>query len=207
MKKTAFALLILAACRQEPTGTTSPAANVIANQAGEPNESAEGNEARQDASLRSAEIGPLTLRYDPAKLVQTDAEIGIPPDWRNEIPGMKLIARDRLELMDTAECMYGQRGAATLCEAEKEAGLAFALVDTPYETLSARITDPAPSQVTVAGREGIVWEIGAEGEGAVYTLLPAGERTLLIVNQYRNSGNPDEAAIRQVMNSLSLDAD
>lgn len=147
----------------------------------------------------------MSLQWDRSKLARVEAQVGIPPNWNREIRGMKLVARDRAELIGKAECMYGLSGQASPCTAEKEAGLAFALVETPYEEMQAQITDPAPSPVTVAGREGIRWEIGAEGEGADYTMLPAYTGTILIVRQYRTSGNPDAAAIAQVFDSLSFD--
>lgn len=195
--------LLLAAACGEPA--PSPVDNAVAGTPAPAPAAAPKGPAEPASGPRTAGVGPLTFRYDPAMLAKVDAELGIPPDWEREVRGTKLVARDRAALIGKAECMYGLSGQATRCTAEKEAGLAFALLDTPFEEMRARISDPAPSEVTMAGREGIRWEIGAEGEGADYILLPADGGTMLITHQYRTSGNPDEAAVQAVLDSLSFE--
>src|SRR3546814_13878000 len=55
----------------------------------------------------------------------------------------------------------------------------------------------------VACIDGLAWRIGAEGEGAEHILLPVAERTILIVRQFRTSGNPPAYAIATVLQSLA----
>src|SRR3546814_18302253 len=109
------------------------------------------------------------------------------------VRGTKLIAADREKLIGKAECLYGLSGQASLCNAELEAGLAFAMVEEPYEAISARFSEELLEPMRVAGIDGLAWRIGAEGEGAEHILLHVGERTILIVRQFRNSGNPPAA--------------
>ena len=59
-------------------------------------------------------------------------------------------------------------------------------------------------KISLGGVEGVSWQIGAEGEGAEYILLPVKGRTILIVRHFRNTGNPDEAALGAVLNGLKL---
>ena len=59
-------------------------------------------------------------------------------------------------------------------------------------------------KITLGGAEGVSWQIGAEGEGAEYILLPVREHTILILRHFRNTGNPNEAALGAVLNGLKL---
>lgn len=158
-------------------------------------------------SLRLTEgMGPVSFRYDPARLLPIPALVAEPPDWRNRAQGLKLIAADRAALMGKAECMYGESGRASPCNPEQEAGLSIALLDHPYEAVRAALTKPPTTAIRLAGREGISWEIGAEGEGADHLLVPLDERTLLVVLQHRGSGNPAPDAVEAVLDSLSIEA-
>lgn len=201
MRASLLLILLTAACG-EPS--PSPVDNAV-NGVPAPPPAEEANQTKAEPALRTAEAGPLSFRYDPSLLAKTDVDVQIPPDWSRQVRGTKLVPRDRIDLIGKAECMYGLSGQAQRCTAEKEAGLAFALLDTPFEEMRGRIEEPAPSEVTMAGRDGIRWEIGAEGEGADYILLPADGGTMLIVHQYRTSGNPDEQAVQAVLDSLAFE--
>ncbi|MGF1550197.1 MAG: hypothetical protein ACFBQW_06660 [Sphingomonadaceae bacterium] len=120
------------------------------------------------------QVGPLSIAYDPFAFAQTDAEIAIPPDWEREVRGLKLVAREREKLLGKAECIYGESGRATTCNAEQEAGLEFALIDQAYEELRAALPAQDLEPTRLAGREGVAWKIGAEGAGADRHLKPAG---------------------------------
>jgi hypothetical protein len=209
----AAAALLLAACGQQPQA--APAAAEPSNVAA--SDSATGGSGPQETAPAAApatperrtagsgSIGPLRFRYDPAKLVALDAPISVPPDWTRQVPGIKLVAADRAALIGRAECLYGQSGEASRCNATQEAGLAFAIVAEPFAGLSAKLSPELRRGISLAGRDGVSWQIGAEGEGAEHILLPAGERTLLIVRHYRESGNADEAAVREVLANLKID--
>lgn len=195
----ATACFALAACQAEPRGNGADDSNVVALVAASADDLAP---APEQGSVTSA-IGPLTYRYDPAQLAPVDASVAVPPDWTVRVPGTKLIAADREKLIGKAECLYGLSGQASLCNAEQEAGLAFAMVEEPYEAISARFSEELREPIRVAGIDGLAWRIGAEGEGAEHILLPVGERTILIVRQFRTSGNPPAEAIAAVLQSLT----
>src|SRR3546814_18375974 len=75
------------------------------------------------------------------------------------------------------------------------------MVEEPYEAISARFSEELLEPMRVAGIDGLAWRIGAEGEGAEHILLHVGERTILIVRQFRTSGNPPADALAAVLNS------
>ena len=203
------AFAFLAAC-QQPTATPAaiPEVDVAAD-------SATGGNAAEPAPFPSpaatsatnegtGAVGPLRFRYDSGKLAPVDAEVAVPPDWTLKLPGTKLVAADRAAMIGKAECMYGQSGEASRCNAEQEAGLAFAIVDQPLDAIAGKLNGEERRGIKLGGVDGYSWQIGAEGEGAEHILLPAGNRTILIVRQFRESGNADEAAIRDVLASLSI---
>lgn len=156
-------------------------------------------------SLRLTDrVGPVSFRYDPGVLLPVPAAIAVPPAWDKRAEGLKLLAADRAAMMGKAECMYGQSGRASPCNPEQEAGLAIAVVDRSYEEAKAALTDPPTTAMHLAGRPGVSWEIGAEGEGADHMLAALDGRTLLVVRQHRESGNPDAEAVQAVLQSLAI---
>lgn len=156
-------------------------------------------------ALKAFATGPMRVAYDSSLLTPVPTSIQLPPDWQNVTEGMKLIGSDRAALLGKEECMYGQSGQATTCNAKQEAGLAFAdLEDGWIEQLREKIPAAELNDITLGGVEGVSWQIGAEGEGAEYILLPVQEHTILIVRHFRNTGNPDEAALGTVLNDLKF---
>lgn len=151
-------------------------------------------------------MGPVEIRYDPDRLAAVDAELTLPPDWERRVSGIKLIAAEREHLLGQERCMYGQAGMALPCVAESEAGLAFAVLEQPYAELRDSLPSGRREPATLAGRDGVAWKSGVEGESSVNTFVPLdGERTLLVERRIRNSGNPDEAAVNAVLDRLRLD--
>jgi hypothetical protein len=151
----------------------------------------------------SLAVGPARFPYDASLLTPVPTKIQLPPDWKIEVKGTKLIGKDRAALLGKAECMYGQAGKARTCNAEQEAGLAFADLEGGWiEGLRKTLPAPDLKKIALGGVQGVSWQIGAEGEGAEYILLPVQEHTILIVRHFRNSGNPDEAALGAVLNGL-----
>jgi len=153
----------------------------------------------------SLSVGPLRVPYDSSLLTPVATKIQVPPDWQTQVEGTKLIGKGRAALLGKAECMYGQAGKATTCNAQQEAGLAFADMEGGWiDSLRQSVPAADLKKITLGGVQGVSWQIGAEGEGAEYILLPAWEHTILIVRHFRNSGNPDEAALGTVLNGLEL---
>lgn len=198
-----FAALILSACEADAPDNVA----AIANDAEAGLIAPEPEEAPEAAapSPTTARIGPLRIPYDASRLAPVEAAIALPPDWTQQITGIKLIGRDRLALIDKAECIYGGAGEARPCNVQQEAGLSFALIPEDLATATARIPADQRKPVSLAGAGGVSWQIGAEGEGAEYILLPAGPRTVMIVRQFRVTANPDEAALGTVIADLMLD--
>jgi hypothetical protein len=194
--------LLLAACAPEAPQNAAEIADNAAAPETAPAEEASANATVPGPAL--ATVGPLQIPYDAALLSPVPAAVPLPPDWSHSAQGVKLVAADRAELIGKAECMYGEAGEASRCNAEQEAGLAFAALPYPFAEASARLPGDQSKGISLAGAEGLSWEIGAEGEGAEYILLPAGERTMLIVRQYRTSGNPNEAALGSVLSDMRL---
>lgn len=147
-------------------------------------------------------IGEFTFRFDHERLVKVGASIALPPDWTSNVLGVKLLAPERAAMLEKADCSYGASGSVSRCNADMEAGLAFAALQVPFESLRADLPADQLKPLALAGGQGVAWSIGAEGEGADYMLIPAREGSLLIVRQFRESGNPDAAAVSEALASL-----
>ncbi|HEY0625953.1 MAG TPA: hypothetical protein VGD10_04390 [Allosphingosinicella sp.] len=208
-KRLLLLLLPLVACdSRAPQNTTEIMSEAMSGNAAVAAEA--GEPAAENASTAAANrptsvtVGPMQVPYDAALLAPERVTLPLPPDWKAKAQGVKLIARERAELIGKAECIYGGSGEASRCNADQEAGLAFASLPAPFAEISGRIPADGRKSISLAGVEGVSWEIGAEGEGAEYILLPAGSGTALIVRQFRTAGNPDEAAIGTVLSDLRL---
>jgi hypothetical protein len=188
------ATLLAASCQDEPAPTNANELTAAPAQ--------EAGGARP--ALETGTVGPLRFSYNPLLLVPVETPVSVPPDWAREVPGIKLITRERAKLIGKAECLYGLSGRATVCNATQEAGIAFATVEESYDVLSKRLSGPLRRDVELAGRNGVSWTVGAEGEGVEHILLPAGDRAALIVRHFRASGNPPEEAIAAVLGSTRL---
>lgn len=200
-------LLLTAACGGGDPQNAAEIANVAENQAESTSADAPvlGNAQVAAPEPRVMNVGPLRIPYDASLLTPVPARIALPPDWKVEVDGVKLVASDRAELIGKAECMYGQGGTASRCNVSQEAGLAFAALDVPFAEVGARLPADQRQSISLAGAEGLSWLIGAEGKGAEYILLPAGEGSLLIARQFRATGNPDETAVGTVLSDMKLD--
>lgn len=194
-----FALLLLAACDAE---APQNAAEIAGNSAD--NILAKSEDPAAPKPARST-IGPLRIQYDSALLAPFQAKVALPPDWTNEVEGLKLIGRDRAALIGKAECLYGLSGQASSCNVQQEAGLSFASLDIAFADLAARLPPKEVKPISLARAQGLSWQIGAEGEGAEYILLPAGKGSILIVRQFRTSGNPDDGALGAVLGDLTIE--
>lgn len=156
------------------------------------------------AGLAQRRLGPLLIRYDPDRLAAVDSSIEVPPDWDRSVSGLKLIAADRQESMGQERCEYGLSGMQMECQPASEAGMAFAILDEDYQKARERSAEGATS-VEIAGVQGVRWSIGAEGEGAEFTLIPVDGRTALIDHRTRMRENPDPGAIEQAKEKLRIE--
>ena len=149
-------------------------------------------------------MGRLSFRYPPEVLPAVDATVKLPPDYDQSLPATKLLPLDRAARLGTPGCSYGLSGQSEICAADKEAGLAFAVDDVPVATLRKRYAVDRVEASTLAGRKGFAIAQGAEGEGARFAFIPAGDRTLVVERLWR--GSEGSKAYRNVLRSLSLSA-
>lgn len=153
-------------------------------------------------TLGEERVGAFRFRVDTTKLAKVGTNISVPPDWKSYVLGFKLIAPERARMLDRGKCIYGASDTPVPCNADQEAGLSFALLNVPYAALKAQLPADQIEALHLAGVDGVRWSIGAEEEGAEYSLIPSDAGTLLIVNQYRETGNPDGMAIAEALGTL-----
>lgn len=195
--------LALAGCGTETNPQPAESEPVAAATETGPTDREQGSSS---ATLDERSVGPVSFGFDSDRLAALDTSISVPPDWDRRASGVKLIEAGREQLMGLEECPYGQAGRDLECTPESEAGLAIAMLDDSFEDARERLPVERTSNVRLAGREGIAWSIGVEGESTEYTLLPAGDRTVLIERRIRNRENPDAKAIEQVLDTLRIES-
>ena len=202
---TALALAIAACSEGEPPGASSDAA-ASAERGADRTDAAAQEEARRE----TATVGPLRYAYDPEVLERVEVRASLPPDYESERDGIKLIPAERAELLGKRECSYGESGMVTECNAEQEAGLEIVQLDGPLSRwrenfANSRMGTGPLESVELGGVSGFRFTAQAEGSGAEYTFLPAGDdAAVLVTRQFRFGQDAGEEEIERVIASLSL---
>lgn len=143
-------------------------------------------------------VGPFTYRYRPDRFTLQRATLTLPGAHGEPIEAEKLIARSRAARQ---RCRYGLSGRQQACDVDREAGLAFAVLDRPLDalrrTVPAALTEPS----RLAGRSGFRAVEQADGSGASYAFIPVGAKTVAVVHRWRPG--EDAAGVDAVLRSLS----
>lgn len=147
--------------------------------------------------------GPLTYRYPPERYASQQVSISLPGDHDWPLKGQKLIPWDRASRLGQNSCRYGLSGRTVTCDAAKEAGLAFGLIDRPLARLRKGLPAALVEPFALAGRKGIRLVEQAEGSGSSYILVPAGRQTIAVVRTWRKNG--DESGYQAILRDLSFD--
>ncbi|MBW4330126.1 hypothetical protein KY084_04460 [Stakelama sp. CBK3Z-3] len=169
-------------------------------------------EAFGDAAQRALDsvrltgaAGPVAYRYRPDRLTAVRTTISLPPDHDRALPATKLVPVERAARIGKPGCSYGLSGQAETCSADREAGLAFALVSRPIANLRNSFDAQRIEASQLAGRPGFRITQSAEGEGATYSFIPAGKDTVVVERLWRS--NSDCTACRAVLKNLTVTPD
>ena len=80
-------------------------------------------------------VGPLSYRYQPERFSLVPVSISLPGAHDAPIDAVKLIPWERAEQLGQTRCSYGLAGRTQICNADIEAGLAFAMLNKPIAEL------------------------------------------------------------------------
>ncbi len=129
----------------------------------------------------------------------------LPPDYKSNYAGAKLISSSRVSKLGKQECSYGESGLSSVCKAEMEGGIEFIQVNTSAQSLTSSLESSLKTTVTLAGKQTVKWSIGAEGEGTEYYYIPLNSsQTLVVVRLYRFDGFPQQNSFDQVLTTLVI---
>ncbi|RJY08223.1 hypothetical protein [Aurantiacibacter aquimixticola] len=177
------ALLALPSCGPSDDGAQS-------------NDPAEAVSPRPDTSESTATLGHITYSFDPRLLTAADVDIAIPPANDRHHTATKLIPADRAARIGQEGCMYGADDVPTRCNAEREPGLALALLPRPIGEYRGHFQGQSAYGVDTverSGVEGFAYRSQADAVVTEYLFLPSRDRTILIA---RSVGDnlPDHVA-------------
>lgn len=147
--------------------------------------------------------GPLTYRYSPERYAREQVSISLPGDHDWPLRAQKLIPWDRASQLGQDSCRYGLSGRTVTCDAAKEAGLAFGLIDRPLARLRKGLPAALVEPFALAGRKGIRIVEQAEGSGSSYMLVPADQQTVAVVRTWRKDS--DGSGYQAILRDISLD--
>lgn len=154
-------------------------------------------------------IGPVTYAFAPERLTRAEIELAVPPANEATAWATKLIPSGRAARLGERACRYGEQTREQVCTAEKEVGLAMALLERPladyrraFAEAGIGVEELAP--VSLGGCRGFSFAAEAEGSSITYRFHPAGGRTLLIARQFAGSARQPDADLSAVLESLTL---
>lgn len=157
-------------------------------------------------TLYRNDLGNYSFRYSADKFVVRTIMQHLPPD-NSDPPDsvVKLIPRERVDLLGREECMYGLRGIVELCTAQKEDGIGIAVISESLASIEAKLDPTVTDPVEVAGRQGIRYAIGAEGFGGTYYFIPLGEyRTAVVYRTYSPQTLVTENDLQRVLSTITF---
>lgn len=126
-----------------------------------------------------------------------------PAPYHDGYDGVKLISSSNVNKLGKQECSYGASGIRGICSVEKERGINFVAADKAVRDLTASLTSPLTTLVTIAGKPSIQWSIGAEGEGIDYYFIPVdSSRTLVISRHYVDEGLPSGFPSKELFDQI-----
>ncbi|KKT28032.1 MAG: hypothetical protein UW15_C0038G0001 [Parcubacteria group bacterium GW2011_GWC1_44_10] len=129
----------------------------------------------------------------------------LPPDYKSNYAGAKLISSARVSKLGKQECSYGESGLTSVCKAEMEGGIEFIQVNASAQSLTSSLDSSLKTTVTLAGKQTVKWSIGAEGEGTDYYYIPLNSsQTLVVARLYRFDGFPQQTLFNQVLATLLI---
>lgn len=130
----------------------------------------------------------------------------LPPDYKVNYDGVKLISLARASKLGKQECTYGGSGIISVCKAELEGGIEFIPINNSIQNLTSTIKNSSKTTVVIGKKQSIKYSIGAEGEGADYYYIPLNSnRTLVAVRFYRFDGFPKPTLFEQILNTLLVE--
>ncbi|KHK91087.1 hypothetical protein [Novosphingobium malaysiense] len=155
-----------------------------------------------DGLLMVERAGPLTYEFKPDRFALTEATISLPGKHSRAIEARKLIPWARAAKLGDKACRYGQSGRTQTCNADKEAGLAFAVLDRTISSLRDTVPQALIEPSSLAGKDGFRVVEQAEGAGTSYAFVPAGDRTVAVVKSWRSGS--DKTGFEGVLRNLSI---
>lgn len=99
--------------------------------------------------------------------------------------GQKLILQSRVASLGKLECPDGGKGETVICSVAGADGISFLVAENSVANVTAPLEKSLLSAAIVGGKQVIVFEHGAEGDGARMHFVPLGpERTLIVYQRY-----------------------
>jgi len=153
-------------------------------------------------TYRNEEYG-FEVKYPENTLTKVSVEESLPPDYSSKFNGVKFISSARAGNLGKKECMYGGSGLISICKAEAEGGITFIPIDKQFQDIVEPLTNT--ETISILGKEGTSYFIGAEGEGTDYYIIPlTSTQTLIIARTYRIDGFMPKQLFNQIISTFKF---
>jgi len=153
-----------------------------------------------------ATLGPIHYEFDPTQLLMAEVLVRIPPDRDEQVWAAKLIAFQRADMLGQDLCQYEQSGRLEMCDAQKEPGLALALLARPLtdyrEAFVRNGLEDKLSTAELDGSRGFTFTAQAGRSRIEYHFLPLQDRTVLVARRSIAGQDLGAEAIRDVIRSF-----
>jgi len=147
------------------------------------------------------------VKYPEAMFTLVQARMYISGQGDERFPGVKLIAPSRVAAIGTVSCMYGESGLTSVCSAESESGVGFAIVERTMADLVAGLEPSLKKDTVVNGKAAVTIMSQAEGDGSQTYFVPISDgQTLVIRRDFRwaDKGFVSQELFDSILATLSI---
>lgn len=148
--------------------------------------------------------GPVAYRFRPDLFVLAEVPLALPGAEGLAVEAQKLIAWRTAAGLGKRACRYGPSPRLQVCDAEREPGLAFAVLDRPIHVVHEAFSAAAVEPSALAGREGFRTADKGPRAGMSFAFIPAGTNTVAVARNLpgdagRGGDHPDfETVLRSL---------
>lgn len=163
------------------------------------------------AGLVDGSLGQVSYRYDPTILTRAEIELPLPPDFSETAFAVKFLPSSMTGNIGFGGCSYGTALDASSCTADREVGLALALLERPLSHYRDRLEKSAlasslSNDASLGDVRGFVVSRHSDNTTTHlrYVFVPLGDRTLLAVERTEDGIVEGEQALAAVRASISF---
>ena len=158
--------------------------------------------------LMKIDDADYSISYSPSLFNQVESSIALPPDYKVNHRGIKLLDPKYVSKIGEKKCSPSEAPDVSLvCTSENQPGITFIVLNNSISSITSVFKDFGTPDQVIAGKKFTTSSIGAEGSGAAYYLYSLGSsKTLVIIRNIveNNTFVPNDTVFNQIIATLTV---